>query len=512
MAGGWQLNGTAQLNSTGSPPNLELTPATNWEAGSAFDPIPVGGVGVTASFDAFIGDGSGADGLTFTLADAGSTQPTALGVNGGGEGFSGINGVAVSLDTWQNSVNPSNNFIGIADGPIPGVSNELNYVATNTSIPVLQNATHHFVVTTTSAGITVAMDGIQVLSYADTDLPPYVLLGFTGGTGGFNDIHEVQNVVVTATGYPPPTPAVTGVSPDAGPSSGDSSVTITGTNLSGVTAINFGLNNPVDTYAVTSPTSIIATSPPGTGTVDVTVTTPGGTSATSTADQYTYISGPPVITNVSPDSGPVTGGTTVTITGTGFTDAGAVDFGTSNVATQWTIVNYTTIVATTPVGQLGTYDIQVSNPSGNSSPVTADEYTYTRRPCPPFRESARIQARAPGGPRSRSPAPASPTPAPSTSVPATRPPSTPSTATPASPPPPPPERWTTPSTSPLPPPGARAPPVPPTSTPIRRRRPRTVTGVQPGFGNQQHRGHDHGHELHRRQRSDLRRRPRQHSP
>ena len=216
IAGSWQLNGSAQLNSTGSPPNLELTSATSYQAGSAFDPVPVGAVGITASFDAFIGGGSGADGLTLTLADAGSTQPTALGVNGGGEGFSGINGTAVSLDTWQNSVNPSDNFVGIADGPIPGAANELNYVATNTSIPALQNATHHFVVTTTSAGITVTMDGTQVLDYADTDLPPYVLLGFTGGTGGFNDIHEVQNVVITATGYPPPAPTVTGVSPTWG--------------------------------------------------------------------------------------------------------------------------------------------------------------------------------------------------------------------------------------------------------------------------------------------------------
>ena len=126
------------LNTTASPPNLELTSATNWQAGSAFYPIPVPGVGITASFDAFIGSGSGADGLTFTLADASVTQPTALGVNGGGEGFSGITGIAVSLDTWQNSVNPSNNFVGIANGPIHRRSNELNYVATNTSIPTLQ--------------------------------------------------------------------------------------------------------------------------------------------------------------------------------------------------------------------------------------------------------------------------------------------------------------------------------------------------------------------------------------
>ena len=75
VAGGWQLNGTALLNTTASPPNLQLTAATNWQAGSAFYPIPVPGVGITATFDAFIGSGSGADGLTFTLADAASRNP-----------------------------------------------------------------------------------------------------------------------------------------------------------------------------------------------------------------------------------------------------------------------------------------------------------------------------------------------------------------------------------------------------------------------------------------------------
>ena len=41
-------------------------------------------------------------------------QPTALGNNGGGEGFAGINGIAVSLDTWKNTSDPSGNFVGIA--------------------------------------------------------------------------------------------------------------------------------------------------------------------------------------------------------------------------------------------------------------------------------------------------------------------------------------------------------------------------------------------------------------
>jgi len=121
VAGGWQLNGTSLINPTATPPNLQLTPATNWKVGSAFWPTAVPGVGVTASFDIFIGSSakSGADGMTFTLANASDTKATALGNNGGGEGFSGIDGVAVSFDTWKNTNDPSNNFVGIATSNSP---------------------------------------------------------------------------------------------------------------------------------------------------------------------------------------------------------------------------------------------------------------------------------------------------------------------------------------------------------------------------------------------------------
>ncbi len=114
----------------------------------------------------------------------------------------------------------------------------LNYVATNTSVPSLVDGVHHFVVTTSAAGVTVTMDGTEVLSYATT-LPPYVLVGFTGATGGFADIHQVQNVAITA-GPPPPVPAVTGVSPSSGSTAGGTDVTISGSGFSGASGVNFG--------------------------------------------------------------------------------------------------------------------------------------------------------------------------------------------------------------------------------------------------------------------------------
>ena len=87
---------------------------------------------------------------------------------------------------------------------------------------------------------------------------------------------------------PAATPAVTSLSPSSGPETGGTSVTITGTNLTGATAVKFGVSNAV--YSVNSATQIIAVAPAGTGTVHVTVTTADGTSATTSADQFTYTS------------------------------------------------------------------------------------------------------------------------------------------------------------------------------------------------------------------------------
>jgi hypothetical protein len=87
---------------------------------------------------------------------------------------------------------------------------------------------------------------------------------------------------------PSATPTVTSVSPTSGPPSGGTPVTITGTALTGATAVAFGATAAAS-FSVDSDTSITATSPAGSGTVHVTVMTPGGTSVTSSADQFTYV-------------------------------------------------------------------------------------------------------------------------------------------------------------------------------------------------------------------------------
>jgi alpha-tubulin suppressor-like RCC1 family protein len=88
--------------------------------------------------------------------------------------------------------------------------------------------------------------------------------------------------------YSPPPPTVSGIAPNEGPRAGGTTVTISGTEFNGATAVKFG-SSEAASFTVNSDKSISAVSPPGTGTVDVTVTTPGGTSATSEADRFTYV-------------------------------------------------------------------------------------------------------------------------------------------------------------------------------------------------------------------------------
>ena len=82
-------------------------------------------------------------------------------------------------------------------------------------------------------------------------------------------------------------PTITGLSPTRGLTTGGETVTITGTGFTSATAVSFG-STAAANMAIQSDAQMTATCPEGTGTVDVTVITQAGTSATSTADQFSY--------------------------------------------------------------------------------------------------------------------------------------------------------------------------------------------------------------------------------
>ncbi|NGN39688.1 autotransporter domain-containing protein [Mesorhizobium sp. CGMCC 1.15528] len=277
-------------------------------------------------------------------------------------------------------------------------------------------------------------------------------------------------------------PTITSISPTNGPTAGGTSVVITGTNLTGATAVIFG-STAVISFTVDSATQITATtSAHAEGPVDVAVTTPGGSATAAGAFTYdapvvprlsindvsavesngnvaftvsldspagpggvtfdvttadgTAIGGQdyhthsgsgyipagtnvyyhsvgmiddaldeanetfflnvsnvagaviadgvgqgtivnddaaPTITGIAPPSGPSAGGTTVTITGTDFTDASAVSFG-GTAASSFTVDSATRITATTPAHAEGPVDVVVLTPSGDDTATGA--FTY----------------------------------------------------------------------------------------------------------------------------------------
>jgi autotransporter-associated beta strand protein/predicted outer membrane repeat protein len=181
-------------------------------------------------------------------------------------------------------------------------------------------------------------------------------------------------------------PTVTGISPAAGPLTGGTAVTITGTGFGGATIVDFGTTAATNVVVNASGTQITATSPvpgsmlTGAGTVDVTVTTVGGTSAASLADRFSYVA-PPAVTGVSPTAGPLAGGTLVTITGSGFSGATLVDFGTTAATNVVVNSSGTQITATSPApGSMltgaGTVDVTVTTVGGTSETSPADQFSY----------------------------------------------------------------------------------------------------------------------------------------
>lgn len=90
----------------------------------------------------------------------------------------------------------------------------------------------------------------------------------------------------------PSTPTVTALSPSSGTTAGGTSVTVTGTNFTGASAVSFG-STPAASFSVGGPTSITATSPAASaGTVDVRVTQCAQSPINQPGDQYTFTTPP----------------------------------------------------------------------------------------------------------------------------------------------------------------------------------------------------------------------------
>jgi hypothetical protein len=162
------------------------------------------------------------------------------------------------------------------------------------------------------------------------------------------------------------TPTVTSFSPASG--AVGTSVTVNGTNLTGATSVSFN-GTAATTYQVVSATQITANVPAGATSGKISVVTPNGTA--SSASSFSITVAAPTITGFSPTSGTV--GTSVTVTGTGFTGATSVSFNGTQ-ATAFSVANATQITATVPSGAT-TGKISVVAPGGTAS--SASNFSVT---------------------------------------------------------------------------------------------------------------------------------------
>ncbi|MEU0398151.1 IPT/TIG domain-containing protein [Streptomyces sp. NPDC006208] len=156
-------------------------------------------------------------------------------------------------------------------------------------------------------------------------------------------------------------PVVSSVNPSTGPTAGGTAVTINGSGFTGVTAVKFGSFSA--SFTVISTSQITATSPPGAGTVNVTVVAASGT---SNGIAYTYVA-PPVISSLSPGRGPTSGGNTVTLTGSNLSAATAVRFDTSPAVITGN--SPTQVAATAPAAPAAPAEVTVTTAGGVSNPL-----------------------------------------------------------------------------------------------------------------------------------------------
>jgi large repetitive protein len=174
-------------------------------------------------------------------------------------------------------------------------------------------------------------------------------------------------------------PQIITFGPQASGTAGGQIVSLFGNNLAGVTAVSFGVQPALvfSAYPVSGQPSynsrIDAVAPPGEGTAMVSVSGPAG-SASTAPTRFTWVdpTAVPMVSSVSPLTGGA--GTAVTVRGSGFSGAVAVDFGTA--AARFEVDGDSQILAWVPAGEAGLVNVTVTAPGGASAADVADQFTY----------------------------------------------------------------------------------------------------------------------------------------
>lgn len=249
--------------------------------------------------------------------------------------------------------------------------------------------------------------GGDTVTVSGTDLSNVVSISFDAGNPGTinfatatdtsfevttppapNGVPEVVDVVVTtAIGDSPPVSftylgmpafdAADNFTPDFGPTTGGTAVTIFGTQLAGAIAVDFG-GTPANIVSNLNNEIMVTTGARMTpGAVQVSITYPGGLVITST-DLFTYFEpgGEPVLATLNPTEGSTLGGDSVTITGANLDNLLAVNGVTFDGINAPTVgaATFSQVVVTSPAHAAGPVDVVATNAVGASNALT---FTYT---------------------------------------------------------------------------------------------------------------------------------------
>lgn len=367
------------------------------------------------STDDVSGSGSrdefGLDNIVLTASAASATpaitsiSPTSGSTAGGttvtitGTDLSGVNAVTFG-GTAATNVSVVNDTTITCDTPAGSAGMVDVVVSDGTNMDTLMNG-YTFVVPTPDITSIAPMSGTEsggtAVTITGTELSGVTSVTFDGTAA--TDISVVDDTTITCTTpagsgtvdvavsdgtngdtlaggymYTTPTPVISSISPMTGTESGGTTVTITGIDLSGVTSVTFDGTESTN-VSVVDATTITCTTPAGTGTVDVVIS--DGTDMDTLAGAYTYTAPAPALVSISPAMGGVSGGTSVTLTGTDLDLVTSVTIG-GTAATNLNIVDATTLTCDTPAGMLGAVDVVASD--GTATSTLSGGFTYTVAP------------------------------------------------------------------------------------------------------------------------------------
>lgn len=180
----------------------------------------------------------------------------------------------------------------------------------------------------------------------------------------------------------PVAPSVSDVTPGTGSLGGGDTVTVTGSGFASDATVEFGgIACSVSGTPSTGSATCVTGASTLAGLVDVVVTNPTDGLSGTLADGFRYTNPAPTVATVAPTSGPLAGGTSISITGSGFEANSTVRVGGINCAVTGTPTTNSLTCSTGSASSPGSVDVVVTNPTDGLSGSLSSGFEYRDPTC-----------------------------------------------------------------------------------------------------------------------------------